>query len=41
VKDRAPKRAKRGAKAGRSRYLPPFVTPQLATLVEEPPRTGN
>jgi bifunctional non-homologous end joining protein LigD len=28
-------------KARRSRYLPPFVTPQLATLVEEPPRSGD
>ena len=38
---RKPKRARRGAKAKRSAYLPPFVTPQLATLVEEPPRSGD
>jgi len=38
---RKPKRARPGAKAKRSGYLPPFVTPQLATLVEEPPRTGD
>jgi bifunctional non-homologous end joining protein LigD len=34
---RAPKRAKRAAKA----ELPQFVTPQLATLVTRPPRTGE
>jgi bifunctional non-homologous end joining protein LigD len=28
-------------KARRSGYLPPFVTPQLATLVDQPPRSGD
>ncbi|HEV7477691.1 MAG TPA: DNA ligase D, partial [Burkholderiales bacterium] len=28
-------------KARRTGYLPPFIPPQLATLVEEPPRTGS
>jgi bifunctional non-homologous end joining protein LigD len=31
----------KGRKARRTDYLPPFVTPQLATLVEEPPSTGD
>ena len=34
---RAPKKSRRAAKA----ELPAFVTPQLATLVTEPPRTGD
>jgi bifunctional non-homologous end joining protein LigD len=38
---RKPQRARRGARSKRSGYLPPFVTPQLATLVEEPPRAGD
>jgi len=33
--------AKGKGKARRTGYLPPFVTPQLATLVEEPPRSGD
>jgi bifunctional non-homologous end joining protein LigD len=38
-----PKRAGRAKtrKARRGGYLPPFVTPQLATLVDEPPRSGD
>jgi bifunctional non-homologous end joining protein LigD len=35
---RAPKKAKRAARAGE---LPQFITPQLATLVTKPPRTGE
>jgi bifunctional non-homologous end joining protein LigD len=31
----------REKKARRTDFLPPFVTPQLATLVEEPPRAGD
>ncbi|HEV3008344.1 MAG TPA: DNA ligase D, partial [Burkholderiales bacterium] len=34
---RAPKKSKRAAKA----ELPQFITPQLATLVTEPPKTGD
>ncbi|HWM40904.1 MAG TPA: DNA ligase D, partial [Burkholderiales bacterium] len=34
---RAPKKAKRAAKAA----LPQFITPQLATLVTAPPKTGD
>jgi bifunctional non-homologous end joining protein LigD len=34
---RAPKKSRRAAKAD----LPQFVTPQLATLVSEPPKTGD
>jgi len=34
---RAPRRAKRAQKA----ELPQFIAPQLATLVTEPPKTGN
>ena len=35
-------RAKRGhAKYGHQMELPPFITPQLATLVTEPPTTGD
>ena len=34
---RAPKRAKRATRA----ELPQFVSPQLATLVEEPPKSGD
>jgi bifunctional non-homologous end joining protein LigD len=41
VKEQRTKRARRGAKARKTGYLPPFITPQLATLVEEPPRAGN
>ena len=34
---RAPKAAKRASRA----ELPQFVTPQLATLVTQPPKTGD